>query len=290
MGRLGSIRTAIRAASSLVSAALRELAVTKMHGTHNDFIVIDERAPQLSDYAGLARRLCDRAGEIGADGLLVLTAPPAGSDALATMRIFNADGSEAEMCGNGIRCVARYLAERGAGDRFTIATLAGPIKVEILAHAPEFEVRADIGLPAFPQGGLAETIEADGATWTYRSVSLGNPHIVIFVDDVAAVDVARTGAVLATHRRFPDGTNVHFAQTHGRAELIVRHYERGVGITQSCGTGAVACAVAAILAGTADSPVTVRVPGGRLRVAWTKGTSATMSGPAETVFERTIEV
>jgi diaminopimelate epimerase len=272
-----------------MSAALREFSLTKMHGTHNDFVVVDERKPQLTDYSALARRLCDRAGEIGADGLLVLSAPPAGSRSIATMRIFNADGSEAEMCGNGIRCVAKYLAERGAADHFTIATLAGTIAVDILAHAPEFVVRADVGVPDFPSGEAPETIEAAGETWTYRSVSLGNPHIVVFVDDVAAIDVARTGAALATHERFPNGTNVHFAQSIDRHELIVRHYERGVGITQACGTGAVACAVAATVAGTADSPVGVRVPGGRLTVGWTRGASATLAGPAETVFERTIE-
>jgi diaminopimelate epimerase len=273
-----------------MSAALRELSVTKMHGAHNDFIVVDERTPQLTDYPALARRLCERAGEIGADGMLVLSAPPAGTESVATMQIFNADGSEAEMCGNGIRCVAKYLAERGAADSFTIATLSGPIAVDIVAHAPEFVARADVGVPDLPSGGASETIEAAGETWTYRSVSLGNPHIVIVVDDVAAIDVERIGAMLATHERFPGGTNVHFAQSIDRQELMVRHYERGVGITQACGTGAVACAVAAIVAGTADSPVGVRVPGGRLTVNWTRGGSATLAGPAETVFERTIEL
>ena len=273
-----------------MSAILRELTVTKMHGTHNDFIVVDERPPRLSEYPSLARRFCVRAGELGADGILVLSAPPAGNAALATMRIFNADGSEAEMCGNGVRCVARYLAERGAGDRFTIETLAGPIAAEILSRAPEFVVRVDVGAPEFPHGGEPETVEAAGETWTYRSVSLGNPHIVVFVDDVAAIDVARIGAALATHAHFPGGTNVHFMQSLGRSDLAVRHYERGVGITQACGTGAVASAIAAILAGTAQSPLTVRVPGGTLTVAWRRGASATLSGPAETVFERTIEL
>jgi len=259
-----------------------------MHGTHNDFAVIDERTPQLSDYPGLARRLCDRTGEIGADGLLVLSAPPLGSGTLARMQIFNADGSEAEMCGNGIRCIAKYLAERGAPERFAIATIAGPIPVVILAREPEFAARIDVGIPALPSGGRPETIEAGGEHWTYRSVSLGNPHIVIAVDDVAAIDLERSGAALATHARFPNGTNVHFAQSLGRRDLKVRHYERGVGITQACGTGAVACAVAAIVAGDADSPVVVRVPGGRLTIEWREGATATLAGPAETVFERTI--
>jgi diaminopimelate epimerase len=269
-----------------MSATVGELSVTKMHGTHNAFVIIDERPPRIADYSALAMRVCDPASGPGADGLLVILAPPPASDDLVTMRIFNADGSEAEMCGNGIRCVVRYLQERGAPDRFSIATLAGPIATELLERAPEYRVRADVGAPVL--GGGEQTIEAAGRTWSYRAVSLGNPHVVIFVDDVDAIDVARAGAALATHPRFPEGTNVHFVQRAGLHRIRVRHYERGVGITQSCGTGAVASAVVAIETGAAESPVQVDVPGGSLTVEWRAGENATLAGPVEKVFERTI--
>jgi diaminopimelate epimerase len=268
-------------------AAARTIPALKMHGTHNEFILIDERPPHLANYAELARRVCDPASGWGADGLLVLSEEPG---AAARMRILNADGSEAEMCGNGVRCAARYLAERGAGERFTLATLAGPIEVTIVARAPEFSVRIDVGEPSFPGGLQAETLEAAGRAWTYYAVSLGNPHIVIFVDDVEAVDLLRAGAALATHARFAQGTNVHFVQVLGPSALRVRHYERGVGPTQACGTGAVASAVAAIRVRGTRSPVAVDVPGGRLEVAWEPGAHARLTGPAEVVFERTLEL
>jgi diaminopimelate epimerase len=272
-----------------MSATVRELPVSKMHGTHNDFIVVDEDASRGLSYADLARRLCDREKSLGADGLLVVGRPPAGIDAFATMRIFNSDGSEAEMCGNGMRCVARYLVERGAPNAFTVATLAGPIGVEVLSRAPEYRVRVDVGTPDVEIGGAERSLESAGVIWKYRAVSLGNPHVVIFVDDVAAVDVERVGAALATHRDFPQGTNVHFVQALDPHRVRARHYERGVGVTQSCGTGSVAAAAAAIVAGLAESPVTVEVLGGTLVVGWRLAASATLTGPVEKVFERTVE-
>lgn len=263
------------------------ISVTKMHGTHNDFILIDERPPRVASYGDLARTLCDREAGMGADGLLVVREAPGYA---AEMRIFNADGSEAEMCGNGVRCVARYLAQRGAGDRFVISTLAGPIETAVVAEAPDYLVRVDMGIPSFPEGEAMQALESVGRRWRYLSVSLGNPHIVIFVDDVAAVDLLRAGAELATHTRFAQGTNVHFVQVLDPHDLRVVHYERGVGPTQSCGTGAVACAVAAIVERRAQSPVTVRVPGGVLEVQWERGKSALMTGPAVTVFEEQVAV
>ena len=261
------------------------LYVEKMHGTHNDFIVIDERSVALENPGAAARRLCE---SLGADGLLAIGVAR-DAHALATMRIFNADGSEAEMCGNGMRCVAQYLGERGAPDRFTVTTDAGPIGVEILERGPRYRVRVDVGYPELIDEGRERAVEADGRTWTYRSVSLGNPHIVIVTDHVAAIDVESAGAALATHPDFPAGTNVHFMELLDRNAVRVRHYERGVGVTQSCGTGAVASAVAAIAAGLADSPVRVEVPGGTLTVEWRAGANATLTGPAEKIFERTLE-
>jgi diaminopimelate epimerase len=272
-----------------VSVTPERVPVVKMNGTRNDFVLLDERPPRALDYGRLARRWCDRSGGIGADGLLVVLPPSRGG--AATMRIFNADGSEAEMCGNGVRCVARYLWEEGVGDRFCIDTLAGPVDVRVREREGDVIVRVDIGEPRILRGyGDVATIDAMGAAWRYGQVSLGNPHIVIFVDDSGAIDLESLGAALATHPRFPDGTNVHVASVVDRSTLAVRHYERGVGITQACGTGAVAAAVVAIEDGRVDSPVRVRVPGGTLDVEWNTGCAAFLSGPAEVEFERTLDV
>jgi len=260
--------------------------VTKMHGAHNVFVVLDERPVRFAQYEALAKIACDPAGELGAaDGLLVVR-NAAGFE--AEMLVFNADGSQAEMCGNGVRCVARYLAERGAADRFTLKTLAGPIGVTILARGAVYEVRADVGRVVFPGDARPETVSAAGATWTFYDVSLGNPHAVIFVDDVAAIDLVSLGTALGAHPRFPRGTNVHVVQLLDAQTIRVRHFERGVGLTAACGTGAVAAAAAAIAARDLQSPVTVHVPGGTLRVDWKQDETARLTGPAETIFERTI--
>jgi diaminopimelate epimerase len=266
--------------------ATTSLQVTKMHGAENSFIVVDERPPHFDRYADLARDLCDPRGELGgADGLLVIR-EAAGFD--AEMRIYNADGSRAEMCGNGIRCVARYLAERGAGDALTLTTLAGPIGATIVAHEP-YAVRVDMGAVTFPERGRPERLDLENAPWTFYDVSVGNPHAVVFAEDVAAIDLERLGAAFNRHARFEHGTNLHVVQMVDAGTLRVRHYERGVGLTQACGTGAVACAAIAIAVRDARSPVAVHVPGGVLAVEWRAGERAHLTGPAETIFERTIE-
>ena len=150
----------------------------------------------------LAKTLCDRASGIGADGLVARHREAPGF--AAEMRIFNADGGEPEMCGNGVRCVARYLAERGAGNRFTVKTVAGPIEATIISTAPEYLVRIDMGVPVFPEGERGGSIVAAGKTWRFLEVSLGNPHAVIFTDNVEAVDLERLGSEVARHIRvFP---------------------------------------------------------------------------------------
>ena len=245
-----------------MTASQRAVVARKMHGTGNVFVLLDERPPRFADYAELARTLCAPAGPMdGADGVLVVRDAPAGAAAAAEMRIYNADGGEAEMCGNGVRCVARYLTEGGAADAFGIATLAGSIGVEILQRRP-FAARVDVGRVRFPSGAEEETFEALGSTWRFYDVSLGNPHAVVFVDDVAAIDLAALGAAAQRLPRFPAGTNLHVAQIVDAASLRVRHYERGVGLTQACGTGAA------------------------LDVAWQPGGSAYLSGGAEPLFER----
>lgn len=262
--------------------------VVKMHGAENAFVLLDERPPRIERYADVARTLCAPDGELGgADGILVVRDAPGFA---AEMRIFNADGSEAEMCGNGVRCVARYLAERGAGDAFAIETLAGPIGVEIVSRAPAFAARVDVGTVTFPNDAGATHVDALGRTWTAYDVSLGNPHAVIFCDDPDGVDLVALGEAFERDARYPHGTNVHVARIVDDATLQVRHFERGVGLTRACGTGAVACAAAAIRFRGARSPVAVRVPGGTLGVAWAPGETARLTGPAETLFTRTIDV
>ncbi|MBC5800972.1 MAG: diaminopimelate epimerase [Candidatus Eremiobacteraeota bacterium] len=259
----------------------------KMHGAHNTFVLVDERPARCADYNGLARTLCARDGPVdGADGILVVLEA---REASVAMRIFNADGSEAEMCGNGIRCIARYLFERGEGDAFTIATGSGRIGATVTARAP-FAATVDMGPVHFPHGVEEEALEVSGTTWRLYEVSLGNLHAVALVDDVDTVDLLALGKALQTHGRFRTGTNVHLAAALDTRTLNVRHFERGVGLTQACGTGAVAVAAVAIAARGFPSPLDVRVPGGTLAVAWQPGGHAQLTGGAEFVLEREVEL
>lgn len=245
------------------------VAVTKMHGTFNDFIVLDQR-PQtaVGDLHAFAKDACDRRGGVGADGLVVL-APSDVAD--ARMRIINADGSEAEMCGNGARCAARFLADRGEGKHFRFETLAGIIVAVVLDDG---QVRLNMGVPRFEDRSLPYTDAA--------FVSMGNPHVVIFAKSLDEIDIVAVGDAN------PD-VNVHVAVVVDRSHMRVRHYERGVGLTYSCGTGAVACAAAAMRRNVADSRVDVSVPGGHVLVEWDGAHEAFLTGPAVRVFEATVE-
>jgi diaminopimelate epimerase len=265
------------------------ITIVKVNGARNDFALLDQRPPSELDYGAIARALCERSGPIGADGLLVVLAGEAG-ETVAAMRIYNADGTEAEMCGNGIRCVARYLWERGEVDeRFAVGIPSGSIGIEI-DPGPPFVARADLGVPRIlHRYADGQTVDVAGEPWRFAHVAVPNDHIVAFVPDVAAIDLEAIGALLSSHPRFARGTNVHVAQVAGGA-VRARHYERGVGLTQACGTGAVAVAVAAIDDGRVDSPVDVVVPGGTLRVTWQPGARALLEGPAEIEYERTIPV
>ena len=248
------------------------VAVTKMHGARNDFILWDCRGrDEPGAPATIAREWCDRRSGIGADGLLVMLSS---ARADLRVRIFNPDGSEAEMCGNGMRCIARYVCEPGGPDQIRIETPAGIIHARIAAIEPEYLVQIDVGVPR-----LIERRLPFGADF----VDVGNPHAVIFTDDATAFDLERAIA------DFPQ-MNVHAAQVLGRDALRVVHYERGAGKTQACGTGAAACAAAAIARGWCDSPVHVAVPGGRLSIEWDGRHAALLTGPAQRVFEAQIDV
>lgn len=250
--------------------------IVKTNGTGNDFVLVDERIARLDDPVAFARRVCDRAGGIGADGVL-LVEPSERYD--ARMRIINADGSEAEMCGNGMRCVGRYLDEHDRRAAATVETLAGPIGVRVESRDP-YRVAVEMGEPR-----IGEPHEVAGFRAT--PVDLGNPHVVILVPDVDALDLATLGPRIERDARYPAGTNVHFVQRGGDG-WKVRHWERGAGATRACGTGAVATAAVLIASGEARSPVTLRVPGGVLEVRWNRGERATLVGDAVREFEQTV--
>jgi diaminopimelate epimerase len=251
-----------------------------MHGARNDFVVLDQRAARLEDLHAFARSICDRRAGVGGDGLITIEVSAA---ATVRMRIFNADGSEPEMCGNGIRCAARWLDEAGEGDRIDFETGAGIVRTEIVEREPDYLVRVAMGMPRMIASALPFLEEA-------RFVDVGNPHVVLFRKHVDVVDLASLGNQLQTAKQFPNGTNVHVAVVEDDGSLRVRHWERGVGLTMACGTGAVAAAAAAIDSKMLRSPVEVFVPGGRLVVEWDGKGGAYLTGPAVRVFDTHVRV
>jgi diaminopimelate epimerase len=241
-----------------------------MHGARNDFVIVDRRRDGRVDLGRFATWACNRRAGIGADGVIAIESSRAAG---ARMRTINADGSEAEMCGNGVRCAARWLDEAGEGANVTFETEAGPISTEIVSRGHEYAVRVAMGRPAL-------TPLPDG--WF---VDLGNPHVVLFRPSIDDVDLESAAEALQTDSRFSSGTNVHVVQLQGRQAMRVAHWERGVGLTMACGTGAVACAAVAIANEAVNSPVEVFVPGGRLVVEWDGVGNAYLTGPAVRVFD-----
>ncbi len=275
---------------------------TKYHGLGNDFILIDNRhgdRPLLAP--ARAQQLCDRHFGIGGDG--VIFALPATGGADYAMRIYNSDGSEPEMCGNGIRCLARFLAqlegaEDAAAKTYRIHTLAGIISPQLL---PGGLVRVDMGEPILAAENIPTTLgapaekvvaaplEVAGQTWDVTCVSMGNPHCIVFVGDVAAVPLEAIGPQFECHPAFPQRVNTEFVRVLGRDRLRMRVWERGAGATLACGTGACALVVAAVLNNLADRACTVELPGGNLFIEWSAADNRVyMSGPAERVFAGTL--
>lgn len=269
----------------------------KMHGLGNDFIVVEAASfEDASRLQAVSPAWCDRHFGIGADGVLVT-----GSDEPADifMRVFNPDGSEAEMCGNGIRCIAVYACQRGqvGQDVFKVRTRAGVRSVEMVADEA---VRVDMGLPvlerfAIPVQGEGSSlnipVKAAGEWFEVNAVSMGNPHAVIFTEDCARVPLAKWGSSLETHPIFPAATNVEFVEVLSAAELVVRVWERGAGITLACGTGACAAVVAANLQGLTGREVQVHLPGGDLFIEWSQlDDHVYMTGPAREVFRGQIDL
>ncbi len=275
---------------------------TKMQGLGNDFIMIDGFKETLPpDLMTMTKQLCDRHFGIGADGVIIVL-PSDKAD--YRMRIINADGSEVEMCGNGIRCFAKYVYEAGllpqGQDRFTVETLAGIMTpCIVLQGANATAVTVDMGEPvlereAVPMLGpvgqaINEPIAVLDTTFSLTAVSMGNPHCVIFVAAPDQIDLIKYGPALENHPAFPRKTNVHFVEVLNRQELKMRVWERGVGITLACGTGACATLVAAVLNKKTERKAKVHLPGGTLEIEWAENNHVYMTGPAQTVFTGKVE-
>jgi len=273
---------------------------TKLHGLGNDFLIASPGGETDISAAGeLARRICDRRTGVGADGLIFLT-PEKDEPSRAGFRIFNADGSEAEISGNGLRCAAAFLAWNGiiTAPKVLFRTAAGERPSEVLSSRGHlFEVRIGLGAPRlaskdvpFDDGGIHDRI-VDYPLSTYHRtfpvtcISMGNPHCSLFFDVLPSPGEWRgLGAELETHPFFPNRTNVEFVRVVGRDEIEVRFWERGVGETLASGTGSAAAAVASVLKGLTDRAVTVRTAMGSLKVEWPEGGEVLQTGPAEVVF------
>jgi diaminopimelate epimerase len=275
----------------------------KMHGLGNDFILIDCINKSLGDssfLSYLAKKLCNRNFGIGADGLILIL-PSSKAD--LRMRIFNYDGSEAQMCGNGIRCFAKYAYENKlvSKNEFTVETLAGIITPELifqdLKDKKVLGVKVDMGTPKLRRREIPMTGEDTPTvvneilkinseqTFKITCVSMGNPHCIVFVDDVQSIQVDEIGPKIENHPFFPEKTNAEFIQIINNKELNFRVWERGVGETLACGTGACAALVAAVLNKKTDQEATIHLPGGDLDIRWADDKHIYMTGPAELVFK-----
>lgn len=269
------------------------VSVTKCYGTGNDFIIFDVRGARELAFPALARTLCERRFSIGADGLLVL-GDPRTSDADVSMRVFNADGSEAETCGNGIRCIARYLNEENPErTEVSVETPSGVVETKIVQWNGAPGAAVAIGEPRFkggPPGKLGQTLALDGASALAYAVSMGNPHVVVFVtDDVASIDLADVSATVAAWKIFDAEPNVEIVNVT-KDGIKMRVHERGVGETLACGSGACAAAAVAIASSRATSPLVVTSTGGSVSVAWQgPGHPAVLTGDAELVFRTSID-
>lgn len=275
-----------------------------MHGIGNDFILLDGVGQALpkEDFSALSRTLNDRRFGIGGDGLILVER---GEKAPYRMRMFNPDGSEAEMCGNGVRCFAKLLKDRGYNNGGSVDVDTGAGRLNVTVEKSGW-VRVNMGKAHLKRSEIPMTGPAD-ETFIDQSIksdqtsvitdhdspitdlrgtaiSMGNPHLVIFVDDVHAIDLEKLGPILEHNALFPNRTNVHVAQVVDRNHLIMRSWERGAGITLACGTGACSVAVAGFLTGRSERNVDIRLPGGHLKLDYQENGTVFMTGPAETVF------
>jgi diaminopimelate epimerase len=263
---------------------------SKMHGLGNDFVVIDERGMPLTMTAQLARAIADRRSGIGCDQLILIGAS---ERADVAMRIFNNDGSEVEACGNATRCVPLFV-----GRNVLVETKAGLLDARRTGSEKDGGVNVDMGQPRFdwamiPLAYAMDTL-AMPVSWedlpSPAAVNVGNPHVIFFVEDLGAVDIARLGSLIETDPLFPARVNVNFAQILAPDHIRLIVWERGAGLTRACGTGACATAVAAIRRKLCAGPVTVSLPGGDLVIDWQPGGAIQMTGPATHVFDGTVDL
>lgn len=273
---------------------------TKMHGIGNDYIYVNGLAEQVAEPAQLARKISDRHFGVGADGL-ILVLPSDNAD--VRMRMFNADGSEAEMCGNGVRCLAKFAYERGLSRNNPMRVETGAGVLSLILHVEAGRVRqvtVNMGQPILkladipvdsksvtPSGenrysfAIASSADAIEATF----VSMGNPHAVMFIDNLDGIDVAKFGPLVERYPGFPRRMNAHWVRVQSRSEVTMRTWERGSGMTLACGTGAAAVCVAAALTGRTERKILARLPGGDLSLEWRQIDNCVyMTGPAEEIF------
>jgi diaminopimelate epimerase len=266
---------------------------SKMHGLGNDFMVIDAVAQRVRLNTDTVKRLADRHTGVGFDQLL-LVEPPTRPDMDFRYRIYNADGSEVEHCGNGARCFARFVRERrlSVKNEIRVETAKGSALLTLL---PDRQVEVNMGEPvlqpveipfAAEQEAAIYRLDIEGQCHEVSAVSMGNPHCVLLVNDVAQAPVKQLGRLIERHARFPQRVNVGFMQVMSRSQIQLRVFERGAGETQACGTGACAAVVAGRLRGLLDEQVDVHLTGGKLQISWEgKGSPVLMTGPATTVYE-----
>jgi diaminopimelate epimerase len=276
------------------------LRFTKMHGLGNDFVVIDALRQKVDMDAARCRFLADRRFGVGCDQVL-LVEPPRSPKTDFYYRIFNADGSEVEQCGNGARCFARFVREKGLTERdeIPVGTRAGDIRLYIEGDG---QVRVNMGVPVFEPARIPFLAEAeaeadnyelalDGETVSIGAVSMGNPHAVLLVEDIDSAPVARLGPMIERHPRFPQRVNAGFMQVVERGHIRLRVFERGSGETLACGTGACAAVAIGRRRGLLDERVRVRLPGGDLVIEWAgESRPVWMTGPAVSVFEGEIDL
>ncbi len=288
------------------------LSFTKMHGLGNDYIYVDCFSQSLDgvDLPALARAISDRHRGVGSDGLILMTPPHPGTEADLRMEMYNADGSRGEMCGNGIRCVAKYAVEHGLvkprnGDSTTlrVQTDRGVLRLRpILTEGRVSQVRVDMGPPILTPADIPVQVKGDRCVraelpvgderYRITCVSMGNPHAVLFVDTLDEIDLEALGPQVERHPLFPKRVNLHVAATASRAEAAMRTWERGSGLTLACGTGACAVLVAGVLEDRLDRSALLHLPGGDLRIEWAVDSggcpgSVFMTGPATEIFSGT---
>jgi len=296
-------------ADASATTAAGGLPFIKMHGLGNDYVYVDVLQHRLTgvDRPALARAVSDRFRGIGSDGLILIAPPDSGVDADVRMEMYNADGSRSEMCGNGIRCVAKYAVERGlvrggqSGDvvPLRVQTDRGVLRLVANVRGDRVEsVRVNMGAPILAPREIPVDVDGEtcvqaelavnGCVFLMTCVSMGNPHAVVFVEDLDAIDLRQIGAQVERHAMFPRRVNFHIARVDGRGEATMRTWERGSGVTQACGTGACAVLVAGVLEDRLDRAAVVHLPGGDLEIAWPgAGPDAgdvLKTGPAEEVF------